>query len=92
MRVTRDPKTLQAIGVDNLFPAGEGKGVEFEVLFHSRHIKPHFHSLGAGFAGGIVSAAVDGLAIAESIKNKFLGDTSNESSSDGNKFSVGFDY
>ena len=25
VRVARDPKTLQAMGLDNLFPAGEGK-------------------------------------------------------------------
>jgi len=50
VRVARDPKTLQAMGLDNLFPAGEG----------------------AGFAGGIVSAAVDGMAVAESVKKKIL--------------------
>jgi hypothetical protein len=45
--------------------------------------------IGAGFAGGIVSAAVDGLAIADAIKSKFLG----SESSDGIKtFSIGFDY
>jgi hypothetical protein len=47
-------------------------------------------SLGAGFAGGIVSAAVDGLAVAEGIKSKFLG--ASGASSDGKTFSVGFDY
>ena len=38
LRLVRNQTTLQAGGVDNLYPAGEG----------------------AGFAGGIVSAAVDG--------------------------------
>lgn len=32
----------------------------------------NFVLAGAGFAGGIVSAAVDGLAVAESVKEKFL--------------------
>jgi hypothetical protein len=49
---------------------------------------------GAGFAGGIVSAAVDGLCVAERIKNKFLGAGESESSGDSktSTFSVGFDY
>eukprot|EP00804_Cyclotella_cryptica_P008136 CCRYP_004616-RC/>CCRYP_004616-RC protein AED:0.05 eAED:0.05 QI:123/0.62/0.77/1/0.37/0.44/9/2114/748 len=68
LRVVRDPKSLEALGVHNLYPAGEG----------------------AGFAGGIVSAAVDGLAVAEVIKAKFLGE--GKSSSQGTPFSVGFDY
>jgi len=50
VRVLRDGGTLQAIGVDNLFPSGEG----------------------AGFAGGIVSAAVDGLLVANAIMTKFV--------------------
>ena len=50
VRVMRDNITLQAIGVDNLFPSG----------------------VGAGFAGGIVSAAVDGLFVANAIKAKFI--------------------
>jgi uncharacterized FAD-dependent dehydrogenase len=45
VRVSRDDKTMQAIGATRLFPTGEG----------------------AGFAGGIVSAAVDGLAVAEAV-------------------------
>jgi len=45
VRVVRDSKTLQATGIQNLFPAGEG----------------------AGFAGGIVSAAVDGLVVGEGV-------------------------
>lgn len=47
-------------------------------------------ALGAGFAGGIVSAAVDGLAVAEVVKAKFLGE--GKSSSERTTFSVGFDY
>ena len=70
LRLVRNRSTLQAGGVDNLFPAGEG----------------------AGFAGGIVSAAVDGLAVADAIKAKFLtanglGDNTVRSSK-----SIGFDY
>jgi len=67
---------LQAIGVDNLFPCGEG----------------------AGFAGGIVSAAVDGLTVANSIKSKFAsntqpGDTTALLFNNDSKASkVGFDY
>ena len=41
LRIARNSETLQAIGTENLFPAGEG----------------------AGFAGGIVSAAVDGTLV-----------------------------
>jgi hypothetical protein len=54
------------------------------------HLLPWVLSLGAGFAGGIVSAAVDGLAVAEGIKSKFLG--ASGASSDGKTFSVGFEY
>lgn len=50
IRVGRDPVTLQAVGLRNLFPAGEG----------------------AGFAGGIVSAAVDGIAVAEGVLDAVL--------------------
>lgn len=69
LRLVRNQTSLQAGGLENLFPAGEG----------------------AGFAGGIVSAAVDGLAVADAIKAKFL------LINDGNKFqtskkSIGFDY
>jgi len=76
VRVKRDANTLQAIGVDNLFPCGEG----------------------AGFAGGIVSAAVDGLTVANSIKSKFAsntqpGDTTTLLFNNDSKASkVGFDY
>ncbi|KAL7577079.1 hypothetical protein ACA910_006818 [Epithemia clementina (nom. ined.)] len=45
VRIARDKDTLQATGVEGLFPAGEG----------------------AGFAGGIVSAAVDGLSVGQAI-------------------------
>ena len=45
VRVSRNDETMQAYGVRQLFPAGEG----------------------AGFAGGIVSAAVDGLGVAEAV-------------------------
>lgn len=45
VRVSRDDETLQAVGTERLFPAGEG----------------------AGFAGGIVSAAVDGVVVAEAV-------------------------
>ncbi|KAL7520365.1 hypothetical protein ACHAWX_005093, partial [Stephanocyclus meneghinianus] len=68
LRVVRDPTSLEAIGVHNLYPAGEG----------------------AGFAGGIVSAAVDGLSVAEVVKAKFLGE--GKSSSQRATVSVGFDY
>lgn len=44
-RFPRDPETLQALGVADLYPCGEG----------------------AGYAGGIVSAAVDGIRVAERI-------------------------
>ena len=76
VRVKRDANTLQATGVDNLFPCGEG----------------------AGFAGGIVSAAVDGLTVANSIKSKFAsntqpGDTTTLLFNNDSKASkVGFDY
>jgi hypothetical protein len=54
VRIARDPYTLSAIGINNLFPAGEG----------------------AGFAGGIVSAAVDGLAVADAVLRFFSNATS----------------
>lgn len=47
VRIARDEHDLNAIGINNLFPAGEG----------------------AGFAGGIVSAAVDGVAVADAVLN-----------------------
>jgi uncharacterized FAD-dependent dehydrogenase len=45
VRVARDPDSRHAIGIRNLYPAGEG----------------------AGFAGGIVSAAVDGIVVANAL-------------------------
>lgn len=45
VRVPRDPTTLQAPAVADLYPAGEG----------------------AGYAGGIVSAALDGVRVARAI-------------------------
>lgn len=49
LRVLRDEETLEAEGIEGLFPAGEG----------------------AGFAGGIVSAAVDGLQVARAVQRSF---------------------
>ena len=45
VRITRNPDSLQAIGLSGLYPCGEG----------------------AGYAGGIVSAAVDGVRVAEQV-------------------------
>ena len=45
VRIPRDPKTLQHVSVQGLFPCGEG----------------------AGYAGGIVSCAVDGERAAEAV-------------------------
>lgn len=45
VRITRNPDTLQALGLSGLYPCGEG----------------------AGYAGGIVSAAVDGVRVAEQV-------------------------
>ena len=46
---------------------------------------------GAGFAGGIVSAAVDGMAVAEAVLDKLFGE-SREGKVQENLKSVGFDY
>ena len=72
VRVVRNQTTLQAGGVENLYPAGEG----------------------AGFAGGIVSAAVDGLVVANAIMAKFLTvDGDGGAASTGKRpASIGFDY
>lgn len=74
VRILRDDDTLQARGLDNLFPSGEG----------------------AGFAGGIVSAAVDGLMVAQAIQTKFVETSSEESKNSSLPFektaSVGFQY
>ncbi len=45
VRMTRNPDSLQALGISGLYPCGEG----------------------AGYAGGIVSAAVDGIRVAQQI-------------------------
>lgn len=71
VRIPRDTETLQALGVRDLYPCGEG----------------------AGYAGGIVSAAVDGLLVADaickerypSLKSSFFPQTDKVSG-------VGFDY
>jgi len=70
VRVLRDSTTLEASGIENMFPSGEG----------------------AGFAGGIVSAAVDGLMVANSIKTKFLTNDKSSLFNDVDRVSVGFDY
>lgn len=49
VRMTRNPDSLQALGVDGLYPCGEG----------------------AGYAGGIVSAAVDGIRVAQQIMERY---------------------
>lgn len=46
VRIPRDPETLESIGVERLFPTGEG----------------------AGYAGGIVSAALDGMRVALAVE------------------------
>jgi hypothetical protein len=45
LRITRDPRTLQSLNVQGLYPGGEG----------------------AGYAGGILSAGVDGIKLAEAV-------------------------
>ncbi|MFZ4764981.1 MAG: NAD(P)/FAD-dependent oxidoreductase [Roseimicrobium sp.] len=45
VRIPRDAETLECLGVNQFFPAGEG----------------------AGYAGGIISAAVDGMRVAEAL-------------------------
>lgn len=52
VRVPRDMENLQHIGVEGLFPCGEG----------------------AGYAGGIVSAAIDGERCADSLKALYFPD------------------
>ena len=51
VRILRD-EILEAVGVRNVYPCGEG----------------------AGYAGGIVSAAVDGLRVARAIITRFSPD------------------
>ncbi|GKY99623.1 hypothetical protein MPSEU_000916400 [Mayamaea pseudoterrestris] len=53
VRIARDEVNLKAVGIANLFPAGEG----------------------AGFAGGIVSAAVDGISVGEAVIDSLTGNT-----------------
>ncbi len=55
VRIPRDSETLQHIGLQGLFPCGEG----------------------AGYAGGIVSSAIDGERCAESVKTYTLGTVPN---------------
>ena len=45
VRILRDAETLQSVGIQGLYPCGEG----------------------AGYAGGIISAAVDGIKCAEKV-------------------------
>ena len=49
VRITRDAQSLQALGMQGLYPCGEG----------------------AGYAGGIMSAAVDGVRIAQQIIGQY---------------------
>jgi uncharacterized FAD-dependent dehydrogenase len=49
VRLPRDPRTLESVGVGGLYPVGEG----------------------AGYAGGIVSAAVDGLRVAKAVVGRY---------------------
>ena len=51
VRIPRNCETMQANGVQGLYPAGEG----------------------AGFAGGIVSAAVDGMTVSEAVLSSLFG-------------------
>ena len=93
VRVLRDKETLQASGVDNLFPSGEGKEMISSQLYHCRTFsnKLYIFYVGAGFAGGIVSAAVDGLMVANAIKTKFAA-SEDESTSFFSGKAVGFEY
>ena len=49
VRITRDAQSFQALGMQGLYPCGEG----------------------AGYAGGIMSAAVDGVRIAQQIIGQY---------------------
>ena len=69
VRISRDPDTLQAIGMSRLYPAGEG----------------------AGFAGGIVSAAVDGIAVADAVLRELVDYATDEDWRMKSK-SVGYSY
>ena len=48
-RLVRDQNARTAVGIDNLYPVGEG----------------------AGYAGGIISAAVDGIRTADAIIERY---------------------
>ena len=50
VRIPRDPKTLEHVQIEGLYPCGEG----------------------AGYAGGIISAAIDGEKCAEQVKNSLV--------------------
>ena len=63
--------------------------VPFPLFTVTHHVS--FFPQGAGFAGGIVSAAVDGLFVADAIKAKFFSQNEESTLFDG-KASVGFDY
>lgn len=49
VRILRDKDTMEAVGIQGLYPCGEG----------------------AGYAGGIVSAAVDGVKLAQCIMERY---------------------
>jgi uncharacterized FAD-dependent dehydrogenase len=70
LRISRDPESMQAIGIRGLFPSGEG----------------------AGFAGGIVSAAVDGMLVAEAVIDNLCEGISSRRSRISRQRSLNFDY
>ena len=70
LRISRDPESMQAIGIRRLFPSGEG----------------------AGFAGGIVSAAVDGLMVAEAVIEEFFIGNAARRPEKFRKKSIGLEY
>jgi uncharacterized FAD-dependent dehydrogenase len=70
LRISRDPESMQAIGIRGLFPSGEG----------------------AGFAGGIVSAAVDGMLVAEAVIDNLFEGISSSRSRKSRQRSLNFDY
>ena len=50
VRIVRNKDSLEAVGIDGLFPCAEG----------------------AGYAGGIMSAAADGVRCAEMVLKKYM--------------------
>ncbi|NOS99654.1 MAG: FAD-dependent oxidoreductase [Phycisphaerales bacterium] len=52
IRIVRDPERRTAIGLDNVYPIGEG----------------------AGYAGGIISAAIDGIRSADALISRYAPD------------------